>query len=150
MTAGRAAGLTAGPPARLATFVRRDQRLRALGEAATPPPQRQAGAAKRGRLKQSTARNPLDRLRTHADAVLAFLHDWAVPFDNNQAERDLRMRKVRQTISGTFRDPASAAAFCRIRSYIATLRKQGQALLTALTRTLRGQPPLPACPLNSY
>lgn len=144
VTAGRSAGLTACPPARLATFVRRYQRLRTLGEAANPPPQRQAGGPQRGRLKQSKARNLLDRLRIHADAVLAFLHDWTVPFDNNQAERDLRMLKVQQKISGTFRDPASADAFCRLRSYIATLRKQGQALLTALTLTLRGQPPLPA------
>jgi transposase len=143
VTAGRAAGLTACPPARLATFVRRYQRLRAFGEAANPPPQRQAGDPRRGRRKQSKARNLLDRLRTHADAVLAFLHDWAVPFDNNQAERDLRMLKVQQKISGTFRDPASADAFCRLRSYIATLRKQGRAILSALTLTLRGQPPLP-------
>ena len=74
---------------------------------------------------------------------MAFLTDWTVPFDNHQAERDLRMITVQQKISGTFRDTASAAAFCRIRSYVATLRKQGQAILAALTRTLSGQPPLP-------
>lgn len=141
--AGRAAGLTACPLARLATLVRRYHRLLALGEAANPPPHRQPGGPTRGRLKQSQARNLLDRLRTHAAAVLAFLHDWTVPFDNNQAERDLRMIKVQQKISGTFRDTTSAEAFCRIRSYIATLRKQGQAILAALTLTLRGQPPLP-------
>ncbi len=77
-------------------------------------------------------------------AVLAFLHDWTVPFDNNQAERALRMLKGQQKISGTFRDAASADAFCRIRSYVATLRKQGQPILTALTRTLLGPPPMPA------
>ncbi len=76
--------------------------------------------------------------------MLAFLRDWTVPFDNNQAERDLRMLKVQQQIADTFRDPASADAFCCIRSYVATLRKQGQALLTALTLTLSGQSPLPA------
>ena len=141
--AGRATGRTACPPTRLATLVRRYQRLLVLGEAANPPPQRQPGAPTRGRLKQSKARNLLNRLQTHAAAVLAFLHDWTVPFDNNQAERDLRMIKVQQQISGTFRDTASADAFCRLRSYIATLRKQGQALLVALTRTLAGQPPLP-------
>jgi transposase len=142
--AKRQAGLRACAPARLATLVRRYARLLTLGEAANPPPQRQAGDPTRGRLKQSKARNLLDRLRAHADAVLAFLHDWTVPFDNNQAERDLRMIKVQQKVSGTFRDPASADAFCRLRSYIATLRKQGHALLLALTRTLQGQPLLPS------
>jgi transposase len=140
---GRAAGLTSSPPARLATFLRRYQRILQCGEAANPPPVRHPAGPTRGRLKQSKARNLLDRLRTHAAAVLAFLHDWTVPCDNNQAERDLRMLKVQQKISGTFRDPASADAFCRIRSYVATLRKQGQAILIALTRTLAGQPPRP-------
>lgn len=143
IAAKRRAGLRACAPARLATLGRRYARLLTLGEAANPPPQRQAGDPTRGRLKQSKARNLLDRLRTHADAVLAFLYDWTVPFDNNQAERDLRMIKVQQKISGTFRDPASADAFCRLRSYIATLRKQGHALLSALARTLQGQPPFP-------
>jgi len=142
--AKRRAGVHACPPARLATLVRRYARLVTLGEAANPPPQRQVGDPARGRLKQSKARNLLDRLRTHADAVLAFLHDWTVPFDNNQAERDVRMIKVQQKISGTFRDPASADAFCRLRSYLATLRKQGHALLHALTHTLQGQPPRPS------
>ena len=62
---------------------------------------------------------------------------------NHQAERDLRMRKVQQKISGTFRDTTHADAFCRLRSYLATLRKQGQAILAALTLTLRCQPPMP-------
>lgn len=76
--------------------------------------------------------------------ALAFLHDWTVPFDNNQAERDLRMIKVQQKISGTFRQASGADAFCRIRGYIATLRKQARHLLTALEQTFLGQPPLPA------
>ena len=83
-------------------------------------------------------------MRQHAAAVLAFLTDWTVPCDNNQAERDLRMIKVQQKISGTCRDTVSVDACCRIRSYVATLRKQRQAILVALTLTLMGQPPLPA------
>ncbi len=75
---------------------------------------------------------------------MAFLHDWTVPFDNNQAERDLRMLKVQQKISGTFRDVAGADAFCRIRGYISTLRKQAQQVLTALEQTFAGHPPMPA------
>jgi transposase len=99
---------------------------------------------KRGKAKQHPARNVLDRLRTHQDAVLAFLHDLAVPFDNNLAERDVRMVKVQQKVSGTFRSHEGAISFCRIRGYLSTLRKQGVPLFAALEATLRGQPLLPS------
>ena len=141
--AGRAAGRRRSAPAARDQFVARYRTLLAAGYAANPPPQRTADGPKRGRLKQSKARNLLDRLTTREDAVLAFLHDWRVPFDNNQAERDLRMLKVQQKISGTFREAAGADAFCRIRGYIATLRKQARHVLTALELAFRGQPPLP-------
>jgi transposase len=71
--------------------------------------------------------------------VLAFLDDLTIPFDNNQAERDLRMLKVQQTVSGCFRAPSGAAAFARLRSYLSTLRKQGVALLAALETLFAGQ-----------
>jgi transposase len=141
---GRAAGHTASPPAECAAFVARYRALLAAGYAANPPPARAPDGPRRGRIKQSTARNLLDRLSAREDAALAFLHDWAVPFDNNQAERDLRMLKVQQKISGTFRDAAGADVFCRLRGYLATLRKQAQPLLTALELTLAGHPPTPA------
>jgi transposase len=86
----------------------------------------------------------LDRLSQGKWAVLRFLHDFAVPFDNNQAERDLRMIKVQQKVSGGFRTATGVAMFCRIRSYLSTLRKQGIALLSALGQTLSGYPVLPA------
>jgi transposase len=140
---GRAAGRVASPPDECATFVARYRDLLAEGYAANPPPARTPDGPRRGRLKQSTARNLLDRLAAHEDAVLACLHDWTVPFDNNQAERDLRMIKVQQKVSGTFRDVAGADAFCRIRGYVATLRKQARQVLTALELTCLGQPPLP-------
>lgn len=98
----------------------------------------------RGRTKQHPGRNLLDRLRKHQDAVLAFLSDLAVPFDNNLAERDLRMIKVQQKVSGTFRSDDGATCFARIRGYLSTLRKQGQPLFPALEATLRGQPLLPS------
>src|SRR2546421_4615822 len=105
-----------------------------------PPPK----TGKKGRRKQSTARNLLDRLSKHQQAVLLFLDNFAVPFDNSLAERDIRMVKVQQKISGCFRSPAGAVAFCRIRGYLSTLRKQGMAGLTALGQTLIGHPVSPA------
>jgi len=140
---GRAAGQTASTPAERDAFVTRYRALLATGAAANPPPVRATDGPKRGRLKQSQARNLLDRLTAREAEVLAFLHDWTVPFDNNQAERDLRMLKVQQKISGTFRDERGADAFCRIRGYISTLRKQARHVLTALELTMLGQPPLP-------
>ena len=127
-----------------AQFGARYRALLADGDLANPPPTRPPDGPTRGRVKPSKARNLLDRLRAHEAEVLAFLHDPTVPFDNNQAERDLRMITVQQQISGTCRDTTGADAFCRIRSYLATLRKQAQPLLTALERTLQGHPPLPA------
>jgi transposase len=103
-----------------------------------------APPGRRGRCKQSAARNLLDRLRKHQQAVLAFLEDLRVDFDNNLAERDLRMVKVQQKVSGCFRSIAGAEAFSRIRGYLSTLRKQGLPLLSALQATLGGHPVLPS------
>lgn len=114
--------------------------LIAQGKEANPPA---PPSGKRGRTRQSQAHNLLERLRLHRDAVLAFLYHFAVPFDNNQAERDLRMTKVRQKISGCFRSMNGAKIFCRIRGYISTIRKQGANILTALQSVFRGCPLMP-------
>ncbi|HEX4203866.1 MAG TPA: IS66 family transposase [Ktedonobacteraceae bacterium] len=93
-----------------------------------------------GRPKQGAAKNLLDALLTRAEQVLAFLDDLSVPFTNNLAERDLRMIKVQQKISGTFRSEQGATAFCIIRSYLSTMRKQGRSMLAALAAVFDGSP----------
>lgn len=138
----RAAGAECLPEPTRQTFRAQYHALLADGLAANPPPAA-ALPRKRGRPKQSKAKNLLDRLSTHEHAVLAFLEDFRVPFDNNQAERDIRMLKVQQKISGGFRSPAGAADFCRIRGYVSTLRKQGQQILTALHQVFLGTPIVP-------
>lgn len=125
----------------LSALTARYETLVQQGYAANPPPAPQPH--KKGKPKQSKARNLLDRLHTYEEATLRFLHDFAVPLDNNQAERDVRMRKVQQKISGGFRTLAGAEAFCRGRSYISTLRKQGRQVLPALKHVFEGNVPSP-------
>jgi len=139
----RARGETCLDDAARATFVARYHTIVAEGYAANPPPALDTAPKKRGRPKQSTARNLLDRLSGDWREVLAFMTDWRVPFDNNQAERDLRMIKVQQKVSGCFRSPTGPVAFCRLRGYLSTLKKQGQAVLPALQGVFAGHPLLP-------
>lgn len=88
---------------------------------------------RRGRVRRRTGHNLLLRLRDHQDATLRFLHDSAVPFTNNQAERDLRMRKVRLKISGGFRSETGAQTLVTLRTVLSTARKQGGNILATLT-----------------
>ena len=104
------------------------------------PPQTTPAPKKPGRRKQDDAKNLLDALLKRAEQVLAFLDDLSVPFTNNQAERDLRMIKVQQKISGTFRSDQGATAFCVIRSYLSTMRKQGRSMLASMTAVFEGSP----------
>ena len=97
-----------------------------------------------GKRQKSKAANLLRRLEEHKEEVLRFLHDFGVPFTNNQIERDLRMTKLNEKISGGWRSMDGARAFLAIRSYLATARKQDQGVLEVLIAAYEGRPWLPA------
>jgi transposase len=132
--------LTAVPAIERDEWVARYFEILAAGYAAQPPPPASSPAKRKGKPKQSQAKNLLDALMARAEQVLALLDDLRIPFTNNLAERDLRMAKVQQKISGTFRSATGVTAFCRIRSYLSTMHKQGHPMLSALTAVFHGQP----------
>ena len=90
--------------------------------------------------RRDPARPLISRLQAKREQVLRFMTDFRVPFHNNASERDIRMVKLQQKIGGCFRTEEGAAAFCRIRSYLSTARKQGHGVLAALVRAFRGKP----------
>ena len=141
----RGHGRSGLPAAVTEAFAARYDAILVDGRQANPLPM---PTGRRGRPKLGKAGSLVERLREHKGATLAFMDDFATPFDNNQAERDLRMVKVREKISGCFRTPKGAEQFCRIRGYISTLRKQRIPILSALGQAIAGNPPLPAttCP----
>jgi len=107
------------------------------GDKQLPPiPPRVDG--KRGRLAKSDAHNLHERLRKHEAAVLLFAKDPYVSFTNNRAERDLRMAKVKQKVSGCFRTVTYAEAYCRISSYLQTKSAEGVNPLFAIQMALAG------------
>ena len=122
----------------------RYKRITMKGIKENPPPiisESQKG--KKGRPRQSKAKNLLDRFIKYEEEILRFATDLKVPFENNQAERDLRMVRVQQKISGTFRTPQGADAFCRNRGYISTIMKNMMSVMVSLYETLKGEPPIP-------
>jgi transposase len=141
----RAAGAPGLDARSVAVIEAEYRRIVAAGEQANPPAAGPSPAGpKRGRPAQSKARNLLGRLSRYERETLAFVYDFEVPFDNNQAERDLRMMKVQQKISGGFRSAEGAHCFGRIRGYLATMRKQEQPMLAAIQNVFRGHPIVPS------
>jgi len=137
----KANGTTKLPARRLASFGKRYEALVAEGKQLNPPPPR---TGKRGRPALGPAGSLLARLAIHRTDALRFATDFRVPFDNNQAERDVRMVKLQQKISGGWRSEAGAHAFLDVRSYLGTARKHGQSAMVVLRDLFTGQPWIPA------
>jgi transposase len=117
---------------------RRYRNILTRGAKELPPiPPRQNG--KRGRIAKSDAHNLWERLQKHEAAVLLFAKNAHVAFTNNRAERDLRMSKVKQKVSGCFRKREYAEAYCRISSYLQTMTQRGYNPLVAIQMALSGQ-----------
>jgi transposase len=129
---------------RLVYYKRRYSRILRAGRNEIPVlPEPVNTKPKRGRKKQHKVKNLHDRLSQHKAEVLVFMDDFNVPFDNNLAERDLRMNKAKQKISGCFRSLESGQRFARIRSYISTIRKQSLNVVDSLADAVSGSPFIP-------
>ena len=137
----KAAGKTKLTARRLATFGKRYDALIGEGKKLNPPPPR---TGQRGRPALGPAGSLLARLETNRADVLRFATNFTVPFDNNQAERDIRMVKLQQKISGGWRSDTGAEAFLDVRSYLGTARKHRQSAMTVLRDLFTGQPWIPA------
>ena len=127
-------------PERCAYFRGRYTEILTVGEALN---QLLPSLGKQGRVKQSKATNLLLRLRAYEEDVWRFAYNHDIPFTHNLAEQSVPMPKVKQKVSGFFRTELGAATFCTIRSYLATLHKQGNNPLQALIQTFKGQPTQP-------
>jgi transposase len=136
----RKLGASALPPLERDEWVAQYFEVLSQGFASQPVPVPEKLPKRGGRRKQTPAKNLLDDLLRRAEQILIFLDDLALPSTNNQAERDLRMVKVQQKISRTFRSEAGLTAFCHIRSYLSSMRKQGHAMLVALAAVFAGHP----------
>ncbi len=139
----RSLGVATFAPEKIKQINRLYDRLVSAASAANPPPPDGWPKGKRGRAKKSKARNLAERFERERAQVMAFAYDFEVPFDNNLAERDIRMLKVQQKISGGFRSQEGADAFCAIRSYLSSIRKQAYSVWDALASVVDGQPVSP-------
>ena len=134
----------------MTVFEERYSQIIAAGMEENPSMPLSEPIAKRGRKKQSKAKNLLDRCQKYRNEILLFMNDFTIPFSNNQAERDIRMVKLQQKISGTFRSEDGAANFCRVRGYISTVKKYDIPVLNSLVRTFKGEPFFPPVAHRSH
>jgi transposase len=123
---------------------RYDRLVRRAARLNSPKEEKPDTLSRRYKVVRVRRRDPapplIRRLQTRREQVLRFMTDFRVAFDNNATERDIRMVKLQQKISGCFRTEDGAAAFCRIGSYLSTARKEGHSVLAALERAFRGKP----------
>jgi transposase len=138
------AGETALPPAMLERIEYLFTAIVTLGLAENPLPNAQPPPNKRGRPAKGKARNLVERFALRQSEILRFIYNFKVPFDNNLAERDIRMMKLQQKISGCFRSWEGAYQFARLRSYLSTIRKQGLSVWQALGSLFQGDVLMPA------
>ena len=110
---------------------------------ALPPPGARRKPGQRGAVTKTREHNLLLSRQELADSILRFTTHSEVPFDNNQAERDLRMIKLLIKVSGCFRTFEAGTVFARNRAYISTLQKNGQDILEGITLALQGNAFMP-------
>ena len=147
VAAAREAGLDQLTAEQLVALTAKYSEVIEEGLAANPLPEPiMTPTGKPARMKKSKARNLLERLDLRREAVLLFMHDFAIPYSNNQGEQDIRMIKVQQKISGAFRTLDGAEQFCRLRGYISTLKKRALPVLHFLQEALEGRPYIPPAP----
>lgn len=131
-------------PDQIRIFEEKYDRITKIGFEENPPPLIPENQTKKpGRKRQSKSKNLLDRFADYKNDILRFMHDFEVPFENNQAERDVRMMKVQQKISGTFRSSHGADMFCRIRGYISTVKKNKISVIDAIQDVFSGKAFIP-------
>ena len=135
-------GKTTLSQAQINKFIKNYEKIIKSADIYYPPPDKNQKKVK-GRTKQEKGKNLLDRLSKYQDETLRFLNDFRVPFTNNLAERDLRMIKVKEKISGSFASFKGGEIFCRIRGYISTLKKNNISVLQGLKSALIGQAYVP-------
>lgn len=134
-------GLESVPKAEQDKLLSHYDALLEAGEKEHPLPDKIRG--KRGRVKKTKSRNLLERFQNHKESVVGFLKDFSIPFGNNAAEQAIRMMKLQQKISGSFRSDTGAKTFADIRSYIDTMRKRGFDIIDTIALAIRGKAVIP-------
>ena len=131
-------GVDSLTPSQLKYIRKKYKQLIEKGQNLYPPPEKVKG--RRGAVKKSKSHNLLERFVRYKEEVLGFANNFSIPFGNNLAEQAIRMMKIKQKVSGCFRSEQGAKDFATIRSYIATMQKQGYETFQAIQCAIRGVP----------